>query len=295
MALVAFPAPPALRDNLVEDFLVGLSRATSDCYRRDLCHVASWLAGRGASLISASRVDLARYVRAQEDTGVAPTTIRRRCAALSGYYRYLVGEGALERSPAARLRRPKGDGAVRLGLDVRELRLLLEAAGDSGGCAELLVTLLFFCGLRVSEAVRLDDTDVSSHEGRMLLTVTRKGGGTELVGTSDRVATLVENAISAQGGGPLLRSRRGARLSREGAWWMVRRLGETAGIRAVHPHLLRHSFVTQALVAGVGLPVVAIGAGHRDVRSTLIYARGLEAVYAEAGEAVAGVVGCVDP
>lgn len=69
------------------------------------------------------------------------------------------------------------------------------------------------------------------------------------------------------------------------------RLGDAAGIAGLHPHLLRHSYCTQALLAGVPLPVVAAGAGHRDLRTTLFYAQALAALAAEAGAAVAGRTG----
>lgn len=294
MALTALPGSDCNADALdvlVADFLAGLTGVTAEAYRRDLSHASRWLAGTETDFLAARRAELARYVRAQEDAGVAAATIARRLAALSGLYQYLCGEGVLEHSPVAGLRRPKGGGASRLGLDAMELHRVLEAARATRGCAELLVSLLLFCGLRVSEARSLDADSLRAHEGRVVVEVCRKGGHHELVGVPNGLRALIEKTVAAQGAGPILRSQRGARLSREGAHWIVRRLGEKALLPGpLYPHLLRHSYVSQALFAGVALPVVAAGAGHRDIRSTIGYARALEAIHAVAGEAVAARV-----
>ena len=120
----------------------------------------------------------------------------------------------------------------------------------------------------------------------------RKGGRVELVGLPGPLPGLVADVLARHGPGPLLRGPRERRLRPEAAWRIIRRLGDSAGVaRPVHPHLLRHSYVTQALVAGVSLPVVAAGAGHRDTRTTVGYARALAAIGGAAGEAVASRVG----
>lgn len=148
--------------------------------------------------------------------------------------------------------------------------------------------LLLICGLRVSEACALDDTDFVAHEASRALRVHRKGGRVELVGLVDQAANRIDRVVATQGPGPLLRGRSGTRLSRQVAWSWIERLGTEAGIgHRVYPHQLRHSFVTQALIAGVPLPVVAASAGHRDIRTTLGYAQALAALWAAAGEAVA--------
>ncbi len=276
----------------VGEFLAGLGAGTRRCYVRDLGGLGAYLAGRGLDLASARRAELARWVADQEASGCSPATICRRMSAVSGLYRYLVAEGVLARSPAEGLRRPRGGGAVRLGLDADELRSLLGAGRGVGPDAELLVSLLLFAALRVGEACGLDDTDLVTHEGRLGAAVRRKGGRVELVGLPEPLPGLVADALARHGPGPLLRGPRGRRLRPEAAWRIIGRLGEQAGIpRAVHPHLLRHSYVSHALLAGVALPVVAAGAGHRDIRTTVGYARALAALGGTAGEAVASRVG----
>jgi len=271
------PPPSALVEHeAVEAYLAGCSATTATCYRRDLDHLAAHLARAGTDLLGATRAELARWVRAQEATGVPATTIRRRISAVVGCYGALVHTGILAISPAEGLRRPRGGPAPRLGLDAADLRRLLESARAEGRDTELLVCLLFVEGLRVAEACAIETKDLMSHEGRRGLLVRRKGGRVEIVGLADQVADLAWELAASKGPGPLLRAERGGRLCRQVAWRQIRRLAERAGIDVpVYPHLLRHSHVSQALLAGVPLAVVQASAGHRDIRSTLGYAQAL--------------------
>jgi integrase/recombinase XerD len=276
---------------MVEDYLVSCSVPTARCYRRDVGHLCRYLQDHGVDLLSARRADLAAWVRAQEEAGVAATTIRRRLSGVSGFYRYLENEGVVPRSPAEGLRRPNGAPAPRLGLGAGELACLVEAARKDGKQLELVVVLLVVQGLRVSEACALCSADLVFHEGRPALVIRRKGGRVELVGTTKEVADLIQDVVRLQGPGPLLRGRGGGRLSRQSAWRWVRRLASRAGLdERVFPHLLRHSFVSQALLAGVPLPVVALTAGHKDIRTTLAYAGALSSLHALAPAAVASQI-----
>ncbi len=273
-------------DALVEEWLAGLSPPTARAYRGDLVGLRAFLASRGVGLLGAGRADLGAWVAHLRSQGHAETTVRRRLSAASGLYAWLVGSGVLACSPVSGLARPRGGPAPRLGPGRGELARLLEVARGRGRREELLVRLMCVCGLRVSEAVGLDAADVSCHEGRMLLEVRRKGGRHELVGVPEETARLLLAQVAEQGAGRLLRSRGGRRLSVRGARLLVGILGEEAGISGLHPHLLRHAYVTQALSAGVPLAAVAAGAGHRDIRVTLGYAQAL----AQAGAAAASAV-----
>ncbi len=271
---------------LVESWLAGLSPPTAAAYRGDLTCLADFLATLGLGLAVAGRVEIGAWVAWLRARGYAAPTIRRRLVAAGGFYDWLVAMGECAANPTCGVARPRGGAVGRLGPDRAELTRLLEAARQRGARDELLVRLLCVVGLRVAEAVGLDTADVSHHEGRLLLAVTRKGGRHELVGVPSATAVLLRAVGAGQGPGPLLRSARGGRLSARGAHWVVRRLGEAAGIPGLHPHALRHGYVTQALCAGVPLPTVAAGAGHRDVRVTLVYAEALVRSKAAAASAV---------
>lgn len=290
-------AAHALRlEDLLEDFLAEHTAATAACYRRDLRHVALHLETCGTDLLRARRSELTRYVRASELGETASATINRRLAALSGFYAYLVSQGVLDRAAVTGLRRPRGRHAPRLGISAVEIARLLTVARAAGPEAELLVSLLALCGLRVSEALGIDDTDLSRTDGGGAVVVSavvvrRKGGHSELVGLPRVVGELFAAVRATKDPGPIFRGRRGGRLSRQVAWRELRHLGRLAGIDdALYPHLLRHSFVSCALLAGVPVPIVAAGAGHRDPQTCLRYAQALEALGARAATVVAQVV-----
>jgi len=276
--------------HLVEEFLSGFGRETAACYRRDLADLARFLSARGATLISTTRTDLRGYVEACEAAGAAPATVARRLAATSAFFHFAVGQGRIAASPLQGFRRPKQASAPRLGLEPEALGRLWRAASSRGGAVQLLVGLLLIAGLRVSEATGLDAEHVVRRGGRMYARVRRKGGRSGLVALVPPLDRLVDAALAAWGAGPLLRGARGGRLGRQRAWEMVRALGSEVGVE-VHPHLLRHSHVTAALEAGVGIVAVAASAGHRDVRTTAGYAEALRAVAGGAGVAVARVLG----
>lgn len=273
-------------DALVESWLAGLAPATARAYRGDLTCLAGFIAALGLELAAAGRVEIGAWVAWLRARGYAAPTVRRRLVAAAGFYDWLVAVGECAANPTGGVARPRGGAAARLGPDRAELTRLLEVARQRSARDELLVRLLCVVGLRVAEAVGLDTADVSHHEGRLLLEVTRKSGRHELVGVPSTTAALLHTVAADQGPGPLLRSTRGGRLSVRGAHWIVRRLGEAAGIPGLHPHALRHGYVTQALCAGVPLPTVAAGAGHRDVRVTLVYAEALVRSKADAAGAV---------
>ena len=274
-------------EDLIEEFLACCSRPTAACYRRDLRHVRGHLARQEVLLLTAKRADYGRYIRALEMEGVPPTTIRRRLAAAGSLYRHLVADGLLAVSPVDGLRRPAGESAPRLGLDIAALRNLWAAACRRSGAVQLLVALLLLAGLRVSEAVAIDSGDVRHDAGRTYAEVVRKGGKVGLVALVGPLAGLVTETADIQGPGPLLRSDRGGRLDRRRAWEIVRALGDEVGIVGLGPHLLRHTHVTTALRAGVGLVTVQASAAHSDPRITARYAQALLAVAGEAGAAVA--------
>lgn len=128
----------------------------------------------------------------------------------------------------------------------------------------------------MSETTSLEVTDLVEEMGVDLLRVRRKGGRVEIVRVNHDLARALCCLVSGRARGPLLTDDAGVGISRFQAHRLVAALGRDAGIdHAVYPHLLRHSCSSLALRAGVTVPVVAHALAHRDVRTTLGYARRL--------------------
>jgi integrase len=138
-----------------------------------------------------------------------------------------------------------------------------------------LVTLLTFCGLRISEALGADLRDYGHDHGHRVLKVTRKGGKTARVPLAPPVVRALEAYLGDRTSGPIFTAGAdGHRYGYQLAYEQLRRLCRTAGLPAgVTPHSLRHSYATESLRLGAALQDVQDALGHADPRTTRRYDR----------------------
>ncbi len=267
----------------------GLAQASIRAYRGDL---SDFGASRGAARGWADSPDVvvgylaARTRRGRpSDPGLAPTSLRRRAAALKGFYRFAFGEGIIGTDVGAHLDLPRQSRRLPDTLAVDEVARLLEASSLSatGVRDRALLELLYAGGLRVSEATGLDREHLSMDGG--FARVIGKGDKERLVPIGeialDALAVWIEEvrpSLLAVGhvapirGGPLFLGPRGGRLARQQAWTAVRGAAQRAGLSArVSPHTLRHSFATHLLEGGADLRVVQELLGHASISTTQLY------------------------
>jgi site-specific recombinase XerD len=135
--------------------------------------------------------------------------------------------------------------------------------------------MLGLLGLRIFEATGADVTDLSEVHGHRVLTVLGKGDKLATLPLPPAVSRAIDRAAQGRLDGPILRNRAGTRMSRHSATGRLRRLAATAGVSVarMHPHMLRHTYVTTMLDAGVDLRDVQIAARHADPRTTMRYDR----------------------
>jgi site-specific recombinase XerD len=133
--------------------------------------------------------------------------------------------------------------------------------------------MLGLLGLRIFEATAADVTDLGEEHGHRVLRVCGKGSKVVLIPLPPAVGRAIDRAIDTRTSGAILRNSRSARMDRHAATRRLRRLAETAGVPITrpHPHMLRHTFVTTMLDAGVDLRDVQIAARHADPRTTMRY------------------------
>jgi integrase/recombinase XerD len=253
----------------------GLSR---DHTASDLRVFPVWCAERDLDPLAAQRALLELYVRwCQEVRRFKPSTVSRRTSVVCGFYRTCVIDGLLEHSPAQWLRRPTvPPESPTLGLTHLQFEALLSAARESANVNDFaLVATLGLLGLRIFEACAADVTDLGEEHGHRVLRVLGKGTKVVLVPLPPAVGRAIDRAVDGRNDGPLLRNRRGARMDRHAATRRLRHLADDAGVRLprMHPHMLRHTFVTTMLDAGVDLRDVQIAARHADPRTTMRYDR----------------------
>jgi len=234
----------------------------------DLRIFFAWCQDRQLAPLDARRNDLELHLRwMQELRRFKPSTVSRRLSVVAGFYRTCVIDGVLEHSAAEYVCRPTvPPESPTLGLTHLQFEALLTAARQSCNPLDLaLVCLLGLLGLRIFETVGADIDDLGEEHGHRVLQVRGKGGKVVLVPLPPAVSPAVDRAAGERPGGPLLLNRRGVRMDRHAATRRLRHLAADAGVRLprMHPHMLRHTFVTTMLDAGVDLRDVQIAGSAR--------------------------------
>jgi site-specific recombinase XerD len=241
------------------------------------CYLAR-CAERGLDPLAARRAHLELYIRwMQEVRRFKPSTVSRRFSVTAGFYRTCVIDGLLEHSPAVHVRRPSvPPESPTLGFTHLQFEALLSAGRQSPNpCDFALVAMLGLLGLRIFEATATNIADLGEEHGHRVLRVCGKGTKVVLIPLPPAAGRAVDRAIGIRMSGPILLNSRGARMDRHAATRRLRRLAEAGGVRIArpHPHMLRHTFVTTMLDAGVDLRDVQIAARHADPRTTMRYDR----------------------
>jgi integrase/recombinase XerD len=273
----------------------GRSAHTIAAYRRDLTRFlqALLVAGvRDAEQITPEHVrDFARSLREGPEP-LAASSVARMLSSVRGFTRFLVDEQRIPLDPAVDLVAPKLPDRLPKALSIAQVeRLLAATSGDSP--AELrdraLLELLYATGARVSEAVSLNVDDLVGEEGTAdLVRLFGKGSKQRIVpvGSFARAALdayLVRSrpllSVRGRATPALFLGMRGARLSRQNAWLVIRAAAERAQLdrelapHGISPHSLRHSFATHLLQGGADVRVVQELLGHASVATTQIYTR----------------------
>jgi integrase/recombinase XerD len=295
----AEPATDARFEALVLDFIAhleferGLARNTLEAYRTDLLQFGAFLKKRRTDATEVERSDVADFL-ADLATGVAPdedgnggrppcspATISRKTASLRSFYRHLRREELIDDDPTATLQPPQKSRKLPHVLSQAEVNKLLDSAKDADAISlrdRALLEVMYGCGLRASETIGLELTDLDLHEGFL-----RARGK----GSKERLVPLGRQAIAAvnaylRGGRPklvgdrhearLFVNFRGGPLSRQGLYKIVQRHAREAGLGGrLSPHTLRHSFATHLLAGGCDLRAVQEMLGHADISTTQMY------------------------
>jgi len=268
-----------------DDFLAleqGASVQTSKAYKLDIARFVTYAKVKGASSpTDVGARALREYVYHLKDLGLAPASIRRNVSAVRSYFKFLLGEGHVVRDPSERLETPKRWRTLPEVLGVDEIEKLLAAPSLDEPLAfrdRAMLELAYGAGLRVSEWISLGVRDVMLQDH--LVRVFGKGAKERLVPIGRRaigaiaiyLRELRPSLEKGEGKGALFLNARGHPLSRMGAWKILRKYVDQAGItKPVSPHTLRHSFATHLLEGGADLRAVQEMLGHVDISTTQIY------------------------
>ncbi len=271
-------------DAAVESFLALLAaqRAprTVSAYRHDLADLATFL---DRPPTSATSDEVHAWLADLRGRGLSPSSIARKAAAARTFYRHLILLGIRSENPALEIPLPRRRTRLPRSLTPAEITRLIDAAAGTTPRAlrdRALVELLYGAGLRVGEAVALERAAVDLENG--LVRCVGKGDKERVVPLGRRGIDAVRRYLAR--GRPYLDRRRrpelflnahGGALTRAGAFLILRKLAEKAGLEPerVHPHLLRHSFATHLLEGGADLRAIQELLGHASISTTQVYTR----------------------
>ncbi len=260
----------------------GLSTNTLSAYRSDLGGIAAWLAERHQALLAVQHGDVLEYLSARAKTQARSRSVARLMSCLRRFYQYQVREGRMQVDPTARIDSPKLGRPLPKSLTESQVEALLAAPVTDevlGLRDRAMLELLYASGLRVSELVLLQVAQLNLSQG--VVRITGKGGKERLVPVGEESLLWLERYLRearpqmllAQKCDTLFVTQRGAGMTRQAFWHLIKRYGVIAGIdsRQLSPHTLRHCFATHLLNHGADLRVLQMLLGHSDLSTTQIY------------------------
>ncbi len=275
------PAPgPGIKAGPAAEFLDhlqverGVSVHTLDAYRRDLTALSQWCATQDLDLVGLEAGSLRSFIAAEHRRGLSPKSLQRRLSACRSFYAWLLRHGRITASPASAIRAPKAPRKLPQVLDADEVKVLVEVPTDVplGLRDRALLELFYSSGLRLAELCSLLWRDLDLEDA--LVTVLGKGSRQRSVplGSYARIALAEWRASTGAGSdSPVFPGRNGA-ITPRAVQYRLRQLAQRQGLtKAVHPHMLRHSFASHILESSGDLRGVQELLGHADIATTQIY------------------------
>lgn len=291
VALSAAEPPPLPLD--VEDWFTwlvvekGRSRNTLTAYRRDLRAYWAWLSDRVTGLDDVDASDLDLYVGHLRDRGLAPSSVARSMVAVRSFHRFRAEEGLAATDPAAAVDMPRVPAGLPKALTEAEIVALFDAVVGDDAVARrdrALLEVLYGTGARISEAcgLRLGDLDLDAGLVRLFgkgakervvpLGRLARAALAEWLDPAGRAVLAPQQWARRGDAEAVFLNQRGGRLSRQGAWSVVRRHGGAAGLGdRLTPHVLRHSCATHMLDHGADIRAVQELLGHASISTTQVY------------------------
>lgn len=264
----------------------GLSENTLSAYRSDLKKFVAWLKLISNDVLSQQLVEVNReviksYLSELENKEISPRSRARLLSSLRLFYAYLLREKIIEVDPVALIDAPKLGRSLPKTLTEDDVEALLMAPDTSmllGFRDRVLFEVLYATGLRVSELVGIELTQINLQQG--VLRVTGKGNKERLVPLGEEAVNWLEkyllttraDLLKGQVTDALFVTKRGGAMTRQAFWYLIKRYALQAEITSkISPHTLRHAFATHLLNHGADLRVVQMLLGHSDLSTTQIY------------------------
>lgn len=277
----------------VDEFLTtlrverGRSPNTLRGYANDLRRYVAWLDDRGLTIAEVDEAIAEDHLRHLQSSGGAPASTKRAMVAVRGLHRFLAEEQEGTVDPTAELEVPRTPRGLPKALTEEEVELLLRSVPPLDPVSRrdrAVLELLYGTGIRIGELVGSSLSDLDLDAG--LLRVLGKGSKERIVplgrfalaslvtwlGPDGRPHLEPERWARRSDADAIFLNRRGGRLSRQGAWAVVRAAGDAVGLGSrLTPHVLRHSCATHMLDHGADIRTVQELLGHASISTTQVY------------------------
>ena len=266
----------------------GYSENTIDAYRNDLYQLAEFIREEAAKSgaippwAGFNRQSMLSYLLNLRERGYVPTTVARKVAAVKSFFKFMVAEGIIKASPTEGVSSPKTGRSLPKPISISEARRLIEQPSKlstpDAKRDKAMLELLYASGMRVSELVSLNLSDIDTKGG--YVRCFGKGHKERMIPIYEQAALTVGEYINearprlspSSDETALFLNRRGERLTRQGLWQILKGYAKKAGLEAqVTPHTLRHSFATHMLSGGADLRSVQQLLGHANISTTQVY------------------------
>jgi len=259
----------------------GLSENSVSAYRRDLDKLFSYLTEAHIQPLNVQREHLSDFFVEIGSLGIHPRTQARILSGIKSFYRFLIYRDIRQDDPTELIGAPKTGMHLPEVLSVREIDAMIatiDLSKSEGQRNKAITEMLYGSGLRVSELINLQLSNLYTEEGYML--VEGKGSKQRLVPVSDKALHELElwyfdrNQLKVAKGHEdyVFLNRRGSKLTRAMIFTIIKQLAAAAGIhKTVSPHTLRHSFATHLLENGANLRAIQQLLGHESITTTEIY------------------------
>jgi len=265
-------------DSLWMEF--GLSKHTLTSYDSDLKQLSKWLGKRSNGLLECEREHLLSCLSWRVGQGYNPRSTSRFLSSVRRFYQYCVRDNLITTDPSSLIDSPKIGRALPKTMTEKEIEALLDAPEDDAlGQRDLaMLELLYACGLRITELVTLEVSQLSLNQG--VLRVTGKGNKERLIPIGESAIEAIKEYINHsrvellgnKQCNTLFLSRRGQAMTRQTFWHRIKHHALVAGVKkTISPHVLRHAFATHLLNHGADLRSLQMLLGHSDLSTTQIY------------------------
>ena len=270
-----------LIDNFIDELWLekGLSKNTLSAYRHDISSFTVWY--KGSSLLEVQRVDLLDYLAKRLKDGYSSRSTARSLSSLRAFYNHITIKYNLKENPTSRIDSPKLGHSLPKTLSEEEVEKLIKAPDldeDIGLRDRAMLEIIYACGLRVSELIKLDILNLNLRQG--VIRVIGKGEKERLVPMGEEALYWVEryinnsrpNLLKDNKVSELFLSKRGSSMTRQTFWYRIKEYAAKASIKEdLSPHTLRHAFATHLINHGADLRTVQLLLGHSSLSTTQIY------------------------